>query len=216
LEKGLKMSGMSSSRSMIVRAIRRRLGAALVLAVSALATGLATGNSLAAAIVAVVAVFIFGGVMASREKPQRTRTTKRKLGKPYSTSYRWKVSREPNLKQILKALNQEGQSLSVDRESTHELALLGGSQLWTRLFGGYFVDPRRLPVHVELATRPISDSGRSVVELGVRDRLRVAVRDEALEDRFELAVQKIRNTVQAQLELVGDIEADSRGSSQPR
>jgi hypothetical protein len=106
-------------------------------------------------------------------------------------------------------LNDKGLGLTQERESPNEVVLKGGSQLWTRLFGGYFVNLRRLPIEVELRTANGAESGKWTVQLGIRDKLGIAVRDEALEDRFALAAGNIRETIAGQLEALGGVEIDS-------
>lgn len=72
------------------------------------------------------------------------------------------------------------------------IVLSGGSQLWTRLLGGYYVRPTRLPSRVELrATSP------DTVEVHVADRLGVAIRDARMRDRYAQLVEELRATAQA-------------------
>jgi hypothetical protein len=84
----------------------------------------------------------------------------------------------------------------------------GGSQLRIRLFGGYFVEPKHLPVEVELAASG-ADGDRRIVRLGVRDRLGVAIRDEALEERLAKAAEAIRAVTAMQLAAFGAVEVES-------
>lgn len=195
---------------MILKSIKRRLGFALVIAVVALCTAVVTGNSIVVAIVAIVVALVLGALMAgSREPSPETDRQKRAPGEPFSISYRWKGDRVPDLTALSQALNRAGFKLSVESESPGKIVLSGGSQLWTRLFGGYFVDPSRLPIQVELREVAAVGNGSRALELGVRDKLGVAVRDEALEDRYTQAAANIRSAVEVRLEALGGFEADS-------
>jgi hypothetical protein len=81
--------------------------------------------------------------------------------------------------------------LAQHLQDSGRLVLTGGSQLWTRLFGGYFVDLRRLPVEVDLAD--VDDSGE--LQLTVRDRMGPAVRDARLRERYAERASEIRDLV---------------------
>ena len=162
---------------MILKSLKRRLSLILVVGGSALGAGAVTGSSFVAsvaAIAAIVGVIVFW----DRKKPRRETTgqTRSKPGAPYSASYRWEVARSPDLTVLLEALNQQGMELSVESQSPARIKAKGGSQLRTRLLGGYFVDPRQLPVVVELEAARGQGDGGGRVELEVRDRLGVAVR----------------------------------------
>lgn len=89
-----------------------------------------------------------------------------------------------------------GQGLKIDKDASSEskLVLRGGSQLRTRLFGGYFVAPSYLPVRAEVKL-PFCEAETSEVELRVEDALGIGVRDRALQERYELAVGEIEQAV---------------------
>jgi len=135
--------------------------------------------------------------------------SKRALGNPYSISHVWKVDRKADLVEMARALSDRGLALRQERDSPNEVILRGGSQLWTRLFGGYFVSPKRLPIEVKLKTANGVKSGKWTVQLGIRDKLGTAVRDEALEDRFALAAGDIRDAIESQLVALGGVEIDA-------
>jgi hypothetical protein len=208
---------MSSSKSWIVKSVRHRLGWTLVIAGAALATTLVMGNSLIAAVIAIVIVVLLSTLFFGRER--RTSgaeyPSERTSGGPYATSHAWKVDQKADLSEIVQALNDNGLALKQESESPNQVVLRGGSQLWTRLFGGYFVDPKRLPIEIELKAANGATSGHWTVQLGIQDRLGVGVRDEALEDRFAQAAGSIREVVGGQLRAVGGVEVDlTRPASQ--
>lgn len=202
---------MSSSRSWIVRSVKHRLGWTLVVAGAALVTTLAMGNSVVAAVIAIAIVIVLSAVFFGRGKrvPDTDYPNERAAGGPYTVSHAWMVDQRTDLPQIARVLNDKGLALEQESESPNQIVLRGGSQFWTRLFGGYFVDPKRLPIEVELKAANRVSNGKWTVQLGVRDRLGVAVRDEALNDRFAQAAGNIREVIGAQLEAVGGVEIDS-------
>jgi hypothetical protein len=206
---------MSSSKSWIVKSVRRRLGWTIVIAGAAVITTLVMGNSLVAAVMAIGIVIALSALIPSRRKraSDADYPSTRAPGSPYLISHAWNVDRRANLAEMAGALNGKGFGLTQECESSDEVVLKGGSQLWTRLFGGYFVNPKRLPIEVELRTASGADSGKWTVQLGIRDKLGMAIRDEALEDRFAQVAGSIRETIEGQLEPLGGVEIDS--TSQP-
>lgn len=196
---------------MILKTIRHRLGFAIVIAVAAVGTALVTGSSVLAAVVAIAVVVVLGALLAGRHDRSRDANEprqKRAPGEPFAVSYRWRGRQLPDLADLSESLTRRGVGLSIDSQSTREAELSGGSQLWTRLFGGYFVDPKRLPVRVELKAIGAEGNGGTALELNVRDRLGVAVRDGALEDRYMDAAAAIRGVVETRLTAMGSFEAE--------
>ncbi len=193
---------------MIVNSVKRRLGFALVIAAAAVGTTLVTGNSIA--VIVAVAMVVLGAVLTGRsgQSPNSDRR-RRGSGEPFSVTYRWRGNKVPDLKDLSQALTCEGLKLSVESQCSDEVALGGGSQFWTRLLGGYFVDPTRLPIRVKLKAIGAMGSVSPVLELEVHDRLGVGVRDEALGDRYEQAAANIRSAVEAWMLRTGGFEADS-------
>lgn len=190
---------------MLLRSIKRRLGLILVVGGSALGAGAVTGSSFVAAAAAIAAT-VGAVVFWDRKKPRRETTgqSDRARGAPYSASYRWEVERSPDLTVLLEALGERGLEPSVGSQSPTRIEAKGGSQLRTRLLGGHFVDPKQLPVEVELEAAQGQDDGKGRVELEVRDRFGIAVRDEALEERFIVAAEQIRDVVQERLFAASD------------
>ncbi len=104
-------------------------------------------------------------------------------------SWQFEVAANRSRSDAIAALQRGGLHLETDDED--EACFEGGSQVRTRLLGGYFVVPAHLPITVIL-TRSSSAEGAFAVE--VRDRLgRVALRDRAFESRYELRVREIQD-----------------------
>ena len=192
-----------SLSSAILKSVRRRLGFSVVIAGSALATALVTGNSTVAVVVAVAVVFV-GTIIARTKSTDRTQS-RRAPGEPYSASYEWKIDRALDLSDVAKALSQR-LNLQVKKDGRDVVVLQGGSQFWLRLIGGYFINPAKLPVQAELRSTKESGVDQATVQLSIRDAFGIAVRDEALEDRFALAAGRIRETVEAELSALGGVE----------
>lgn len=135
---------------------------------------------------------------------------------PLSASYRWMGDGELDLAVLSRSLEAEGLTVRSDERTRGRLVLKGGSRLRVRLLRGYFIDPEQLPIGVELLARPIGDTGRSILELDVHDRLGIAVRDESLHGLFERAAANVREVVATRLEAMGDFEAASGTRSDRR
>lgn len=205
------MCGMSSFNELILKPVKRRLGFVLVMAIAGLVTALVTGSSLAAAVVVIGVIVFLGAILDGRRSkgPEAGSSAKRAPGEPYSASYRWRTHEKPSLAELYRGLARQGLVQSVETQTPTEVVLKGGSQFWTRLLGGYFVNPKRLPIRVSLKTPDAVIDQKFIVELGVRDRFGVGVRDEALEERFALAAAAIRTAVETRLDAIGGYEADS-------
>lgn len=199
---------MSSFNEVIIQPVKRRLGFAVVIAVAALIAALVTGNSIVAAIVAIGVVVFLGLILESRrgKSSDGGLSPGRSAGRPYSVSYRWKTRQKPDLTDLRQVLSREGLVRNVESQKPNEVVLRGGSQLWTRLLGGYFVNPKRLPTRISLETQSVAGTDEFIVELGVRDRLGVGIRDEALGDRYVQAAAVIRNIIGGQLDVLGGHE----------
>lgn len=195
---------MSSFRSAILKIVKRRLGFAAVVAGSAFATALVTGNSTAAAVVAVAVVVVAILMVSAGSSEQEGR--KRAPGQPYAASYKWEVDEPPDLAGIALALDHQRLGLRPRSQSQQKIILRGGSQLWLRLIGGYFIHPKRLPIEVELSATPAHGDAKTAVQLGIRDTFGISIRDEALEDRFTQAAESIRGAVGGQLAASGGRE----------
>jgi hypothetical protein len=82
--------------------------------------------------------------------------------------------------------------LRLDHDGGARAELSGGSQLQTRLLGGDFVDPARLPIAITLEAAASGGSLTAKVE----DALKFGVRDHRLESRYALRVAEIRDALQ--------------------
>jgi hypothetical protein len=201
---------MSSSKAWIVQSTRRRVGWTLVIAGAAFVAALVVGDSLVAAVIAIVIVIAVGAFIPNRgtTASDADYPSERSRGTPYVVSHIWTVDQKADLSEIVRAFNETGLTFHRKAESSDEVILTSGSQLWTRLFGGYFVDSRRLPIEIHLKTLNGDPGGGWTVQLEIRDRLGVAVRDKALVDRFAQAAGSIREVVDGQLERIGGTGVD--------
>lgn len=180
--------------------LKTRLSFIAVVVVAGLATALVTGNGLVAAVTGIVvalAVSVAAAARSSKPLGDAQTQVKRASGDPIAFKYAWELEQSPDLGQVSQALAHHGLSLSPDTSSGSKMIFRGGSQLWTRLRGGYFVDPKRLPVVVELTvTSEESENGQHRLDLCVSDTLGVAVRDQGLEERYKQAADSIRETIE--------------------
>lgn len=191
---------MSTATQWVLRSIGDRLGFVVVIAVAGVGASFVAGDSLIAAIFAVGAVVILGAVVfGRRDEPASDKSHPQRMpGSPYSALHAWTVSSRPDLADISQSLVRGGLTLRVESSAPGKVVLRGGSQIRTRLLGGYFVDPKRLPIRVELGINEASN-GRWSVDLAVRDTFGIAIRDRALEDRFKRAAARIQNAVEERL-----------------
>lgn len=172
---------------------------------------LVAANSLIAAIILIVAAVLLTAAVVGRkdrssETSSRIRPT---IGQPMAETYMWEVDRFPNLDSIVQALNERGFGLRPRQKSHDSIVLSGGSQIRTRLLGGYFVDPKWLPSVVELKTAKGSVGAGCRVELDIRDDFGIAVRDDALRGKFEQVAGNLGKAVEAHLESMNGVRVDS-------
>lgn len=195
--------------SLILKAITRRLGLVVVVAGAAIGTSLIKGHLLVAAVAAAVAVLAVGGAIADQRgrSPRAKAQGRTGFGRPYSSVMAWRVGRAPSADDTLKVLSNDSVALAVQRQSPGKIVFRRGNQLWLRLFGGYFIRPMRLPVEVELRT--VRHKSGCTIELEVRDRFGFAFRDDALSERFELAVADIWRAVETHLETLSGFRVES-------
>jgi hypothetical protein len=117
--------------------------------------------------------------------------------KPYSFEYEWNTPKQPDLEAISDALSQlELRSDPETAPATNSVVLRGGSQLWTRLRGGYYVAPRRLPVKAELSVEANGAGHQCTLKLKVFDTLGFSLRDAKLKERYAEAASDIKNIVE--------------------
>lgn len=196
---------MSSSKSWIAQSAGRRVGWTLLVAGAAFTAVLVMGSSLVSAVIAIVTVVALSAFIPNRGAPASGSDypRERSPGSPYMISHTWTMDRKADLQAIVRALSDKGWALHRKSGTPDEVLLTSGSQLWTRLFGGYFVDSRRLPLEIHLKAVSGDPDGPWTVQLEIRDRLGVAVRDKALIDRFAQAAGSIREVVDIQLASIG-------------
>jgi hypothetical protein len=190
---------------MFLKPLKDRLSFTLIVVGVGLVTALIMGNGLLAAIVAIAAVLSIGVVSARRaggrsldatDRPRRLR------GEPFSFRSTWMINHKPNLEQVVQALTYQGLTSSSRSDLQGErVVVVGGSQLRTRLLGGYFVAPKHLPVRAELVIIDAGNRGQHKLELQVRDTIGLAARDRALEARYVRAATNIREVVEHSLNL---------------
>jgi hypothetical protein len=201
-----------SAKQWILQSIKDRLGFTFVIVIAGLATALVTESSLIATLVGIgVALVVAAAAVGRRDhQPDVDGQSERAPGESYTSLYRWSVDGKPDLVDTFTALDRIGFALRLESQSSDRVVLRGGSQLWTRLFGGYFVDPKRLPIQVELKAIDAVHGGKYTIELKVQDRFGIAIRDKALGERFALAAASIRNSVEVQLGESPGFEASCR------
>jgi hypothetical protein len=183
----------------VLNPLLRHLGVTFVIVAAGLGAALIVGNEVIAAVFAVMVSLGIFAAIARGTKTEEMRRSQKEKKYPFAYAFSWKLHAGPDLDQVAQSLERCG--LTVEEPSSVAgLSLKGGSQLRTRLFGGYFVAPRYLPIKAQLKVRTDEAMG-SKLELVVRDTLGIAVRDGALEERYEQAADSIRAAVEEGLEI---------------
>lgn len=93
-------------------------------------------------------------------------------------------------------LSARGLTRDRSASSGSDLRFRRGSQIRTRLLGGYFVNPRFLPLRVEIKTDQDSERGGWMLQLCIQDTLGIAIRDAAARKRYAMAAAEIEDFVQ--------------------
>ena len=99
---------------------------------------------------------------------------------------------------IYDRLREEGSATELENQSREKIVAVGGSQLRSRLFGGYFVDPKRLPVRI-IPEATSDEDGSPILSVEVRARFGIAIRDRALEERYAQAAEIVRAIAEPRL-----------------
>jgi hypothetical protein len=189
---------------MFLSLLKDRLSFTLAVVVAGLVTALITGNGIAAAIVGISAGLLVNAFLAARSdrtSPDLGDQPRRRRGHPFFFQFTWNADSKADLAQAVQALASQGLTPSSGSASETNIILKGGSQLRTRLRGGYFVDPRHLPIRAELRAMNRGNGDCYRLELQIRDTLGMAMRDKALEVRYAKAAARISEVVEDSLRL---------------
>jgi hypothetical protein len=180
----------------LLRNLKERFAFTLVVAISGVLTGLFTGSSVIVITVAVIAGLLFVAFVRTPEsdEPAMPGST-RKRGAPFA----WKLTVDSEIRLSTAIDRLEAIGLRLDARGASDAQLSAGSQLKTRLLGGYFVDPVHLPVVVTLKALR---QGTGPIEASVRDGLGpIGVRDRKLEARYARRVAQIRSALDQQAQV---------------
>lgn len=181
----------------MVRGLKERLGFTLVIVVAGLGTALITGNEILAAIIAIVIALGMLAAWSRRSDEQSTESEEpRRKGSPFTYDFSWDLPESPDLERIVRALEQCRLEVGESPSPAVGIVVRSGSQLRTRLLGGYFVAPRHLPLKGQLMTSN-GGAGGVRVDLVIEDTLMIALRDGALERRYRKAAENIRVAVES-------------------
>lgn len=182
---------------MILDRLNEHLGAVLVIFVAGIGTAILAGSGAVAVIVS-VGVALLALVMIRRRQNNASllsNSPQRHPGAPFSFNFAWSISKPPDRAALEAALLERGLRIDQNASSESTVVFRGGSQLRTRLLGGYFVSPRNLPVRAELIL--LANGARAgEVKLRVHDSLGIGVRDRALEKRYAHAATEIERAVE--------------------
>jgi hypothetical protein len=184
---------------MFFKPLKERLGYTLVIAIAGLGTAVVTCNERVAAAIAIIALLVVFGIAVRRSgsgSVPQTEQSRRRRGDPLTYAFAWELDDGPVLERAIESLKDHGLEVDGGGSPTADAILKGGSQLRTRLFGGYFVDARQLPVEARLSSSEPEHDGRARVDLLVQDALKVAVRDQALQRQYDKAAEAIRTAVE--------------------
>jgi hypothetical protein len=178
----------------------------IIVAVTVVALMLAilSGRSIVAtciSIISVLAVFMAIEKWKTPSTPADARHAQFDT-EPFRFTSTWRLEDKPNLTAIQDALISLGLRTESSGSRSGSLVMVGGSQLWTRLFGGYFVSLDKLPLRVELSTSHHGDAAWQL-ELTVSDRFGWALRDASRERRPKMAAARIKDAVDDQLAAKG-------------
>lgn len=177
----------------------------IVIVGAGIGTAIWKGNGLIPTVVTMVVVLILVSVLGSQRDTASPTNNRSKLVEPgpFSFNYSWQLSKSPDLHALERALCARG--LTRDASSESELRFHRGSQIRTRFLGGYFVNPRFLPVRVEIKADRDSHQGGWELRLCAEDTLGIALRDAAARKRYTMAAAEIERFVQEGLETRAEV-----------
>lgn len=167
--------------------LKDHLGVALLLVVVPIGVLVSRGNILMSVGVGMLAALL--AVAAVRFLNRGSGST---TGGALPSTFVWEVPlpASNNEERLVAQLAAIG--LKVDDRDSSENALFSGSQMRTRLLGGYFIAPRNLPIKVSWDRHDGQDPGVAKIEDGLGP---IAVRDRALKTRYEARVSEIRVSI---------------------
>jgi hypothetical protein len=156
------------------------------------------GGALAGIVGVAVAILVLR--IGSRDTEDPEESPSGGIRKPFRWSYKWTVQAESDIDKVIEALTREGKlrlSARRDDDGVHSAELDGGSQLRTRLMGGYFVGEQHLPIHAHLQSQPTPETRRYTLELRMNDAAGIALRDQRLRSRFDERALTLASLVSA-------------------
>jgi hypothetical protein len=142
----------------------------------------------------------FAALIVKMQRPGAS-TGQRDEKNRFTASRQWECRKSVDLDQVAHSVANRARLRFQGggaRNGTRVVTMKGGSQLRTRLLGGYFINPTYLPVCAELDLDQSGKRGR--LRLRVTDGFgRVALRDPRLRERFDLRVAEIESVTDGTL-----------------
>jgi hypothetical protein len=185
--------------------IKERWPIILVVTVVALMLAIVSGRSIVATCISIISVLaVFMAI--EKWKTPSTPTDDRHAqfdSEPFRFTSTWRLEDKPDLTAIQDALISLGLRTESSGSPSGSLVMIGGSWLWTWLFGGYFVSLEKLPLRVELSVSHHGDAAWQL-ELTVSDRFGWTLRDSSRERRPKTAAIRVKNVVEERLGQHGD------------
>src|SRR4051812_45568583 len=154
---------------MFLNRLEDHAGVILVILVVGIGTAIIAGNGIVAAVVSIGVALLAFSLIARKDKrtSQPSDLPQRDSGTEITFNFAWIVSKPPERSVLEGVLMEHGLKVDQDASSESTMVFRGGSQLRTRLLGGYFIAPSHLPLRAEvnlLAGEP----GAAKVELRIR------------------------------------------------
>lgn len=166
----------------------------------ALAVAVVFGRSIFATCISIIGILLVFAAIDRWKAPTTTSTDRpmRLNAEPFRFDFAWQLEDKPVLAAIQAILEPLGFRKEIDTSSGACLSMIGGSQLWTRLFGGYFVRLDQLPLRAKLGVEKRADYAWQL-ELEVSDRFGWAIRNSSRKKRPEMATMQIKDAVESWL-----------------
>jgi hypothetical protein len=190
---------------MFLSRLKGRWPIILVVAVVGFAVAAVTHHSLITTLTSIGVVLLVFGFLERRVGPDESSShdPARFNAEPFTFHFAWSLTQKPELGTIEDRLAVQGMTPERDESANADLVMRGGSHLWTRLFGGFFVSLDRLPMRAEVT---LSKGTGAVwkLDLQISDRLGLAIRDATRERRFKMAAERIKDPVEKSLKEHGE------------